>query len=184
MKGTNWVYQVFKCAAGYCSSSKYFYSSKGWIIKTGHHVPAALAAFPPTPLISSFYFNSPSFSFPWILSPGGEVGRALSARTFSRIEKKRTWTNCTDCGGNDFPFYTPAPVPWRCELFPAKQLTFQTRFLNFVKPFISDLLFGPCFTFHNIFFIIYHAFTFQLRMLAVCKSYPDGGLWNTWLKLL
>lgn len=182
MKGTNWVNQVFKCAAGYCSSSKYFYSSKGLIIKKGHHVPAALAASPPTPPISSFYFNS-SFSVPWILSPGEEVGRALSAWTFSRIEKKRTWTNCTDCGENDFPFFTPAPTPWRCELFPAKQLTFQTHFLNFVKPFISVLLFGPCFTFHNIFFIIYHAFTFQLRMLAVCKSYPVGGLWNTWLKL-
>lgn len=78
----------------------------------------------------------------------------------------------------------PYPVPWWCELLPAKQLTFQTYFLNFIKPFISDLSFGPCFTFHNTYFIIYHSFTFQLRTLAVCKSYPDGGVWNKLLKLL
>lgn len=56
------------------------------------------------------------------------MGRALSAHAaYSRGDDP------TDCGENDLP-----PMPWWCELLPAKQLTFQTHFLNFVKPFISD----------------------------------------------
>ena len=173
MKWTTWVNQTFKCAASYWSGSRYFYSSKGLIIKRGHHVLEGLAAPSPTPPIASIDIYSPSFSFPWLLSPGGEVGRASAALTSSREEKDM-----------EMFLFLPSPMPWPCDLFPAKQLTFQTHFLNFIKPFISDLLFGPCFPFHNTFFIIYHSFTFQLRTLAVCKSYPDGGVWNKWLKLL
>ena len=78
----------------------------------------------------------------WPLSPAGEVGRAPAAQTSSREDKDV-----------EMFLFPPSPMPWPCELFPAKQLTFQTHFLNLIKPFISDLLFGPCFPFHNTFFL-------------------------------
>lgn len=106
---------------------------------------------------------------PWVRSSGGQVNRAITPTPLLSGQH----TNPQAAG----KLFLPSPLPcdgW--ELFPVRQLTFQIHFLNFIKPFISDLLFGPCFTFHNTFFIIYHSFTFQLRMLAVCKSYPDGGV--------
>lgn len=121
------------------------------------------------------------FSFNYLSERG--IGRALSAQTSSSVVDRRTWTKATGFCPWLFSLYSH-PTPRRRELFPAKQLTFQAHLLNFIKPFISDLLSGPCFTFHNAFFIIYHSFTFQLRTLAVCKSCPVGGVWNKLLKLL
>ena len=135
-----------------------------------HYILVALTVFPSGPPLSYFNFNCSFFfsSLSSISKRGSWQGFAHS--TSSGVENERARTNSVGGGGRLSSF---CPVPWRPERLPTKQLTFQTHFLNFIKPFISELLFGPCFTFPNTFSIIYHSFTFQLRTLAVCKSYPD-----------
>lgn len=161
-----------------CVLLNYFSSSKGLILKTGHFVLVASTVSSPASPTHCSYWTLPAFPFfDFHLLEGKWAGLSLQRPLPLRRQSQGLWGEMT---------FLPSshPVPWWCELLPAKQLTFQTQCLNFIKAFIWDLLFGPGFTFHNTYFIIYHSFTFQLRTLAVCKSYPDGGVWNKLLKLL
>lgn len=89
-----------------CVVLNYPSSPKRLIQKRGHCVLVAFTMALPAPLTQCFYFNSPCFSLPWTLSPGGHVGRGPSAHTTSS-----RGDNPTDCGGNDFPPITPTLCP-------------------------------------------------------------------------